>query len=72
MGRHPLAGLSAAFAGVSGGFGVNLVITPIDGCLLEILNDAVVTIKNPDTVDLMANFYFSIVSECVDRHHYVH
>ena len=41
VGRHPLAGLSAAFAGVSGGFGVNLVITPVDGMLTEILNDAV-------------------------------
>lgn len=62
VGRHPLAGLSAAFAGVSGGFGVNLVITPIDGMLTEILNDAVHIINPGYSVDLMANFYFSIVS----------
>ncbi|RSL35489.1 AbgT family transporter [Enterococcus durans] len=62
VGRHPLAGLSAAFAGVSGGFGVNLVITPIDGMLTEILNDALHIINPGYSVDLMANFYFSIVS----------
>jgi aminobenzoyl-glutamate transport protein len=28
VGRNPLAGMAAAFAGVAGGFGVNLVITP--------------------------------------------
>lgn len=62
VGRHPLAGLSAAFAGVSGGFGVNLVITPIDGMLTEILNDAIHIINPNYSVDLMANFYFSIAS----------
>lgn len=62
VGRHPLAGLSAAFAGVSGGFGVNLVITPVDGMLTEILNGAVHIINPSYSVDLMANFYFSIAS----------
>ena len=28
VGRHPLAGMAAAFAGVAGGFGVNFLITP--------------------------------------------
>src|SRR5699024_6862829 len=27
LGRHPLAGLAAAFAGVSGGFSANLILT---------------------------------------------
>ena len=31
LGRHPLAGLAAAFAGVAGVFGVNFLIVPIDG-----------------------------------------
>ena len=30
-GRHPVAGLSAAFAGVAGGFAANFAITPGDG-----------------------------------------
>jgi hypothetical protein len=30
MGRHPLAGIAAAFAGVSGGFGANFLPTGLD------------------------------------------
>ena len=41
VGRHPLAGIAAAFAGVGAGFGVNVLITPLDGVLTEITNDAV-------------------------------
>ncbi|HBB25941.1 MAG TPA: aminobenzoyl-glutamate transporter, partial [Bacteroidetes bacterium] len=33
VGRHPLAGLSAAFAGVAGGFSANLSITSLDPLL---------------------------------------
>lgn len=32
VGRHPLAGLAAAYAGVSAGFAVNVLITPQAGC----------------------------------------
>ena len=31
-GKHPLAGIAAAFAGVSGGFSANLLIGTIDQC----------------------------------------
>ena len=41
VGRHPLAGMAAAFAGVGAIFGVNLLITPIDSMLTEISNEAV-------------------------------
>ena len=41
LGRHPLAGLAAAFSGVAGVFGVNFLIAPIDGILTEITNDAI-------------------------------
>ena len=40
VGRNPLAGIAAAFAGVAAGFGVNVLITPLDGVLTEITNDA--------------------------------
>lgn len=62
VGRHPLAGLSASFAGVSAGFGVNIIITPIDGMLTEILNDAIHIINPVYTVNLIANFYFNVAS----------
>lgn len=63
LGRHPLAGLAAAFAGVGGGFGVNLLITPVDGMLAEITNEA---IADPaQHVSITGNLYFSIVSTLV-------
>ena len=50
VGRHPLAGLAAAFAAVGGAFGVNLLVKPVDGVLTEITNDAI-HILNPALVD---------------------
>ena len=41
VGRHPLAGMAAAFAGVAGGFGVNLLVTPTDAVLTEITNESI-------------------------------
>ena len=40
VGRHPLAGLAACFAGVAAIFGVNLLIGPNDAMLVEITNEA--------------------------------
>src|SRR5690625_7307346 len=44
LGRHPLAGLAAAFAGVSGGFSVNLILTSLDPLLAGMTIDAVMMI----------------------------
>ena len=41
MGRHPLAGLAASFAGVAAVFTVNILIKPLDGILTGITNDAI-------------------------------
>ncbi|MGH2883699.1 MAG: AbgT family transporter, partial [Solirubrobacteraceae bacterium] len=41
VGRHPLAGIAAGFAGVSAGFGVNFLITPTDAVLTGITNEAI-------------------------------
>lgn len=40
FGRHPLAGLAAAFAGVSGGFSANLLIGTVDPLLGGISTEA--------------------------------
>ena len=64
VGRHPLAGLAAAFAGVGAVFGVNLLITPSDSMLTEITNE-VLTKAGLPTLEVTANFYFSIVSSFV-------
>lgn len=63
LGRHPLAGMAAGFAGVGAIFGVNLLITPVDSMLTEITNEAIGASGEPLTVT--ANFYFSIVSSFV-------
>jgi aminobenzoyl-glutamate transport protein len=61
VGRNPLAGIAAAFAGVAAGFGVNFLITPLDGVLTEITNDAAGSGSNQH-IDLAANLYFGIAS----------
>lgn len=62
VGRHPLAGLAAAFAAVGGAFGVNLLVKPIDGVLTEITNDAIHLLNPSLSIDLTANVYFGIAS----------
>jgi aminobenzoyl-glutamate transport protein len=60
VGRNPLAGMAAAFAGVAAGFGINFLITPLDGVLVEITNDA--SGSNAHHIDLASNLYFGIGS----------
>jgi len=61
-GRHPIAGLAAAFAGVSGGFSANLLVGTLDP-LLAGITQAAVSIIDPDyTVQVMGNYYFMFVS----------
>ena len=62
VGRHPLAGMAAAFAGVAGGFGVNLLITPTDAVLTEITNEAIQLVQPTQSIAITANLYFGIAS----------
>lgn len=56
-GRHPIAGLAAAFAGVSGGYGSNLLVTSLDP-LLAGITEAAAQIVVPDyQVLATANYY---------------
>jgi aminobenzoyl-glutamate transport protein len=62
FGRHPMAGLAAAFAGVSGGYSANFVLGTIDP-LLAGLSEEMAHIIDPDyTVNPAANYYFMIAS----------
>jgi aminobenzoyl-glutamate transport protein len=65
VGRHPIAGIAAAFAGVAAVFLVNVIITPTDGILTEITNDAIHLLDPNLSIDLTANLYFSIVCSIV-------
>ena len=62
VGRHPLAGLAAAFAAVAAAFLVNILIVPTDGILTEITNDAIHLVNPAASIDLTANVWFSIAS----------
>ena len=62
LGRHPLAGLAAAFAGVSGGYSANLLIGTIDPLLAGITEEAARLIDSEYTVHPAVNWYFMFVS----------
>ncbi|MBE0676299.1 MAG: AbgT family transporter [Bacteroidales bacterium] len=65
IGRHPVAGMAAAFAGVSGGFSANLLIGTIDPLLAGLSTEAA-RIIDPDYYVLpTANYYFMAVSTIV-------
>ncbi|MGL4649453.1 MAG: AbgT family transporter, partial [Caldilineaceae bacterium] len=59
--RNPIAGLAAGFAAVGGIFAVNILITPLDGMLTEVTNEAIGLITNnpPAALSVTANFFFN-------------
>jgi aminobenzoyl-glutamate transport protein len=62
VGRHPLAGLAAAYAGVSAGFAVNFLITPSDGVLTEVTNEAIALVDPDSSIGITSNLWFNIGS----------
>jgi aminobenzoyl-glutamate transport protein len=64
VGRHPLAGIAAAFAGVSGGFSANLVPSALDPMLAGITQEAGRVIDPALVVNPLANWGFMSAS-CV-------
>jgi aminobenzoyl-glutamate transport protein len=62
LGRHPMAGLAAAFCGVSGGFGSNFFIGSIDPILAGISESAADMIMPGISVNPAVNYYFMFVS----------
>jgi aminobenzoyl-glutamate transport protein len=62
IGRHPLAGLAAAFCGVSGGFGANILVGANDTVLASLSETAAQIIDVTVKVNPTANYYFMFVS----------
>ncbi|UJR85758.1 AbgT family transporter [Sandaracinus amylolyticus] len=62
VGRHPLAGLAASFAGVAAVFGVNLLVKPADGILTEITNDAIRLVEPTRSITITSNWWFGAAS----------
>ncbi len=62
MGRHPLAGLAAAFAGVSGGFGANFLPTGLDPMIAAFTQSAATIMDASYTVNPLSNYYLMAAS----------
>jgi aminobenzoyl-glutamate transport protein len=63
LGRNPLVGIAAAYAGVSASFFVNILITPADGIITEVTNEIMAGVApNAEPLNVTNNFYFAIVS----------
>lgn len=60
-GRHPIAGIAAAFAGVSGGFSANLLPGQLDALLFGITQAATAPIDPNWTMNLAGNWWFIAV-----------
>jgi aminobenzoyl-glutamate transport protein len=65
LGRHPLAGLAAAFAGVSAGYSANLLLGTVDPLLSGITQDASRMIDPEYVVGPEVNWYFMFISTFV-------
>lgn len=61
-GRHPLAGLAAAFAGVSGGYSANLLLGTIDPLLSGLSQEAAQILAPEYSVNAACNYYFMFIS----------
>lgn len=65
LGRHPLAGLAAAFAGVSAGFSANLSLTALDPLLADLTIEAVKNSAFPEyagQIQYTMNYFFMVAS----------
>ncbi len=60
--RHPMAGLAAAFCGVSGGFGANFLIGSVDPILAGLSESAAQLVDPVMKINPAVNFYFMIAS----------
>ena len=62
LGRHPMAGFAAAFAGVSAGFGSNFLIGSVDPILAGLSTSAAQIIDPEMNINPMVNYYFMVAS----------
>ena len=64
-GRHPLAGIAAAFAGVSGGFSANFIPSGIDPLLANFTQPAAQILDAGYQVNPLCNWYFTGLSSVI-------
>ena len=62
VGRHPIVGMAAAFAGVSGGYSANLLLGTVDPLLSGLTQEAARIVLPEYLVNPACNYYFMVVS----------
>lgn len=62
LGRHPSAGICAAFSGITFGYGANAIVNRLDSVLLDYSNKATSILDSTYNVNLYGNVIFTIVS----------
>ncbi|MCC6945240.1 MAG: AbgT family transporter [Thermomicrobiales bacterium] len=61
LGRHPLAGMAAGFAGVAATFAVNVIPQPTDAMLTEIANESIQLVGG-EPMSILNGYYFGVAS----------
>ena len=62
LGRHPSSGICAAFAGISFGYGANIVVNGLDNTLITYTQNATKILDQNYVVSLSGNIIFMIVA----------
>ena len=62
LGRHPSAGICAAFAGITFGYGANFVVNGLDSMLISYTSSATSILDKTYNVNLSGNLIFMIIS----------
>lgn len=62
LGRHPSSGICAAFAGISFGYGANILVNGLDNMLITYTQNATKILDHNYTVSLSGNLIFMIVA----------
>jgi len=62
VGRHPIAGLAAGFAGVAGGFGASLLLSPVDAMIAGLTTEAAQIMDPTYVVGIEGNWFFGMAS----------
>lgn len=61
-GRHPILGMAAAFAGVSGGYSANIFLGTIDPLLSDLSQEAAQIVDTNYVINPTSNYYFMLAS----------
>jgi len=62
LGRHPSAGICAAFSGITFGYGANFIVNRLDSVLAEYTNKAAAILDTAYSVNMYGNIIFTVIS----------